>query len=387
MNTLDLMLVAASIAAAVGGHRLGFVARVSSWAGMALGLVVAARLLPGLLESLEGGEPSRLLFVAIGTLVGGAFIGQALGLLVGSRLHFAIPAGSARRVDRAAGAVAGVIGVVFAFWLLLPAMAEVRGWSAEQSRSSTLAQVVDDLLPQPPDTLAALGRLVGDGQFPRVFDALQRAPEVGPPPEDLPVAPTVLDQVRPSVVQVRGVACRRVQEGSGWVVAPDLVVTNAHVVAGEPESVVERDDGVEVVASVVAFDPARDLAILRAPGLDRAPLPLGGADVGTQGAVFGFPGGGGLRIAPFEVGRVVSATGTDIYDRARTERQVLVLASALAPGDSGGALVDPAGRVVGVAFAIAPDRPGVSYALTNAELEAVLAHDLASAADTGPCLR
>lgn len=387
MNTLDLLLLGAALAAAIGGHRLGFLARVASWAGMAAGIVVAVRSLPWLIRSLENAEPPRLLFVAMGTLVGAAFLGQALGLLIGSRLHVAIPPGPGRRVDRAAGAAAGVAGVVLALWLLLPTMADVRGWFAEQTRTSTVARVVDTWMPEPPDALAALRGLVGDAQFPRVFEALQPAPELGPPPVDSGLSPEVQARVRPSTVQIRGVACRRIQEGSGFVVGADLVVTNAHVVAGEPEAMVQREDGSEVSARVVAFDHRRDLAVLRAPGLDRAPLPIGDTDVGGRGAVFGHPGGGPMRLAAFEVGRRVTATGMDIYDRERVERDVLVLAAALAPGDSGGALIDPQGRVVGVAFAIAPDRAGVAYALSTAELRAVLTGDLATPVGAGACLR
>lgn len=182
-------------------------------------------------------------------------------------------------------------------------------------------------------------------------------------------------------------ACRRVQEGSGFVVGPGLIATNAHVVAGEDETIVQRTDGTEVTATVVAFDPRRDLAVLSAPGLDRVPLRRADVEEGAIGAVFGHPGGGELRAAPYSVGRTVAATGTDIYDEERTERQVLILSSSLAPGDSGAALIDPEGRVVGVAFAIAPDKPGVAYALDIEELEAVLAGDLSRPVDTGPCLQ
>jgi S1-C subfamily serine protease len=102
--------------------------------------------------------------------------------------------------------------------------------------------------------------------------------------------------------------------------------------------------------------------------------------------VFGHPGGGPLRIAPFQVGEEVQASGRDIYDRNRTERDVLILSASLAPGDSGAALIDGAGTVVGVAFAIAPDKPGVAYALSMDELNEVLTGDLTSEKDTGPCL-
>lgn len=374
------------VGAALGGYRLGFLTRVASWVGMVLGVAVGAQLLPPVLRSLEEASAAQLLFVTIGILLGTAFVGQALGLLVGSRLHATLPGATVRSADRTAGAVAGVVGVVVGIWVLLPLMADVPGWFASQARSSTVARFVDQRFPDPPDTVDTLRRLVGEDQFPRVFDALERAPDLGPPPTSTHIPQPVVDAVVPSTVKVQGVACRRIQEGSGFVVGPGLVVTNAHVVAGEDETVVQRSDGSEVRASVVAFDPNRDLAILSAADLDRAALPRGDIDEGGVGAVFGHPGGGPLRAAPFQVGDAVSATGTDIYDRNRTEREVLILSSALRPGDSGSALVDPSGAVVGVAFAIAPDRPGVAYALAIEELEAVLASDLSRPVDTGPCL-
>lgn len=353
---------------------------------MVLGVTIGAKVLPPVLRSLEEASAAQLLFVTIGILLGTAFVGQALGLLVGGRLHATLPGATVRSADRAAGAVAGVIGVLVGIWLLLPLMADVPGWFATQARSSSVARFVDDRFPDPPDTVDTLRRLVGEDQFPRVFDALERAPDLGPPPTSTNIPQPVVDAVVPSTVKVQGVACRRIQEGSGFVVGPGLVVTNAHVVAGEDETVVQRSDGSEVRARVVAFDPNRDLAILSAGDLGRPALPRGDIGDGGVGAVFGHPGGGPLRAAPFQVGDGVTATGTDIYDRNRTEREVLILSSALRPGDSGAALVDPSGAVVGVAFAIAPDRPGVAYALAMEELEAVLAGDLSRPVDTGPCL-
>jgi S1-C subfamily serine protease len=266
-------------------------------------------------------------------------------------------------------------------------MADVPGWFATQSRSSTIARLVDERFPPAPDTMTTLRRLVGGDQFPRVFAALQPAPDLGPPPSVTGIEQAVVDAVVPSTVKIEGVACRRVQDGSGWVVGPDLVVTNAHVVAGESETIVQRSDGSEVRARVVAFDPRRDIAVLRANGLNRQPLTLVDVAEGARGAVFGHPGGGSLVASPFEVGRKITATGTDIYDRERTERKVLILSSNLAPGDSGGSLIDPQGRVVGMAFAIAPDKPGVAYALDPAEIRPVLAGELSQPVDTGPCLR
>ena len=385
MNTLDSLVLLLAVSAALGGYRLGFLARSASWIGLVLGGALGALVGEALLERFPELSEDQAFWIFIGALLGLAFVGQASGLLLGRLLHVALPVGGARQVDRVAGAAAGVVGVVLALWLVLPVIAEKNGWFAAQSRTSAIAELVDERLPEPPNT--ALRRFVNEGRFPRVFDALEPAPDLGPPPAASGLSQDVVDAVVPSTVKVQGTACRRIQEGSGFVVGDGLVVTNAHVVAGETDTVLERSDGSEVDAAVVAFDPDRDLAVLTAPDLDRPALALGDGTTGDVGAVFGHPGGGPLRIAPFQVGREVRATGTDIYDAARTERQVLILAAELRPGDSGAALVGPAGEVLGVAFAVAPDRSGVAYALDLSEVRAILAGDLSTEVDTGPCLR
>ena len=383
MNLLDLLIVALGVSAGIGGYRLGLVARALSWAGMALGFVIAARFLPDVVGAVEG-DPNGRLLVAVGFLLAGAFAGQALGLLLGSRAHLALPPGG-RPLDRSAGAVVGVIGVLVAVWLLIPAMGDVPGEMARQARGSRIARFIATTAPAPPDTLKALRGLVGETNFPQVFPGLHRAPDLGPPPAESGLSEATLERVVASTVRIEGEACGRIQEGSGFVVEPGIVVTNAHVVAGEPRSSVVTRDGRRVPATVVVFDPDRDLAVLETD-LAAAPLPVGEGEVGTRGAVLGYPGGGPLEVSPFDVRDKVNATGRDLYDRSATRRRVLVLAAELRPGDSGAALVDPEGTVVGVAFAIAPDQPGTSYALDTSELRAVLDTPRAAEADTGGCL-
>lgn len=389
MNLLDLVIVAAAAAAAAGGWRLGFLARVVSWVGLALGLVVAARFLPAAVRSFEGPDPTSKLMIAGVVLLGGAFVGQGLGLLIGSSLRKIVPLGPVRIVDSAVGALVGSLGVVVSVWLLLPAIADVPGTVARQARTSAIARQLDERLPAPPDTLKALRRVVGDTNFPKVFEALRPAPVTGPPPASTGVPQPVLDRVALSTVKVAGVACSRTQEGSGFSAAPDTVVTNAHVVAGHRpgRTSVERPDGKTFAATVVVFDPERDLAVLRVPGLGQAPLAVDGGGVGDRGAVMGHPGGQAqLRIAPAAIRQQVDAVGRDLYDDRSTRRDVFILAAALRPGDSGAALVNQDGQVMGVAFAIAPDQPGTAYAVTSKELRAVLAVPRGNAVSAGPCL-
>lgn len=390
MSLLDLLIVVSAGAAALGGWRLGFLARVVSWVGLALGLMVAARFLPAAVRTFEGPDPTAKLAIAGGVLLGGAFLGQGLGLLAGSSLRRFVPLGPLRIVDSAVGACVGVLGVLVMMWLLLPAIADVPGTVAREARSSSIARFLDHKLPAPPDTLKALRRVVGETNFPKVFERLRPAPETGPPPASTGIDPAVLDAVAASTVKVAGQACSRTQEGSGFSAAPDTVVTNAHVVAGHQpgRTSVERPDGRTFSATVVVFDAARDLAVLRVPGLDQAPLRVGEGKEGDEGAVMGHPGGQEqLRIAPAAIRQRVDAVGRDLYDSRTTQRDVFILAAALRPGDSGAALVNKAGQVMGVAFAIAPDQPGTAYALSHKELKAVLSVPRgAGAVSAGPCL-
>jgi S1-C subfamily serine protease len=383
MDTLDLVVMTIAVIAAIGGYRIGFVARSASWAGMAVGILLAIKVLPTLTASEADGR--RVLLLGLVVVFAGAILGQVLGLVVGAQLRTVIPRGNAQTVDRIGGAAAGAVGVMIAYWFLLPILAQTPQWPAQQARNSAIASFIQDHFPDAPDTSQALQRALG----PRVFEGFGPAPDIGAPPAASGLSPELAKQVEKSTVKVEAPACSRIQEGSGSVIGPELVATNAHVVAGSNKPTVLRDDdGKQLDATVVAFDPDRDVAILHVPGIDRPVLPMGDGAFGARGigAVFGHPLGGSLKLSPFEVAQSVDARGFDIYDEHRTTRHVFVLSSDLAPGDSGGALIDSGGKLEGVAFAIAPDEPHVGYALTLEELQPVLAGDLSQPVGTGPCV-
>jgi S1-C subfamily serine protease len=392
VNLFDLVIVVAVIGAAVGGYRLGFLARVTSWIGLGIGLYVAARFLPRIVNALLVSDSAGRLLLAAGVLIGGAFVGQALGLLAGGRLHSALPYGALRDVDRGVGAGVGMLGVVMAIWLLLPAMSVVPGWPSHAATHSTISQWVSAHLPRPPNALQTLRRLVGDNTFPQVFSALHQGESLGTPPFSSGLSPAVTTRVMAATVKVEGEACNRIQDGSGFAVAPDTIVTNAHVVAGEPKGkthvqVSTPTGNRTLAATVVLFDPDVDLAILRVDRLGEFPLAITSGGLGDVGAVFGHPGGEDrVVIAPARVSRDVTAIGRDLYDNHETKRDVFVLAATLHPGDSGGPLVNATGSVIGVAFAIAPDQSGTAYALTSKELLAELDRPQSIRASTGACL-
>ena len=390
MSFLDLVLLGAIVLAVLGGYRLGFITRVVSWIGLAAGLALAVWLLPKFLDQLDSTNHGLVLVLSIGLLLVGATLGQALGFVVGGRLTPRRRDGAFGVVDRVLGAIAGLAGVIIILWLVIPVFVATPGWLATQTSNSWIARTVDNSLPPAPDAMQALRSVIGDGSFPDVFDALRPTPNLGTPPASTGLTLETAALVARSVVKIEGPACNKLQDGSGFVVADGLIATNAHVVAGERSTTVIRDDGRRFEGSVVAFDPARDLAVVRVGGFDRPALPLAtGASTsldGATGGVFGHPGGEPLRIAPFKVARVITATGRDIYGSNRTERKVLELSAALRPGDSGSAVANAQGVVVGVAFAIARDVDNVAYALAPSEVQAVLATVNASAVSTGSCV-
>jgi S1-C subfamily serine protease len=393
MNLLDAIILVALAGAAIGGYRLGFLARVTSWIGLGIGLYVAARSLPsvvGLLSD-DAGSTTRLLLAAV-ILVGGAFVGQALGIVAGSKLRTVLPLGPLRTADHIVGAFVGALGVIISVWFLLPAMSEVRGDVARLARTSRMAGFIDAALPQPPPAMRSLRGLVENSGFPKVFEGLTRAPAAGPPPASSGLPADVLARVSASTVKIEGRACSRIQDGSGFVTSTDTVVTNAHVVAGDGSPIYAiRPDGKKVKMFVSVMDTDRDIAVLKAPGgdlgLKALPIVTKTVSEGVTGAVLGHPGGQDpLEVAPSQVSRRVDAIGRDLYDRHPIRRDVFIMASSLAPGYSGGPFVTVNGEVAGVAFAIAPDRENVAYALTDVELRKALVQDRGAEVQTGKCL-
>lgn len=362
---------------------------MASWVGLIVGVGVAVLLAPRILEAVEQNtDPQLRALISVGVFVVMASLGATIGEIAGVSLRRLIPPGPARSVDRGVGTVAAGLSVLALLWLLIPALSEVPGKLSSQVRNSTIAQAVDRAAPNAPGPLQALRNLVQEADFPRVFEALGPSPGSGPPPEASGLSAEVEARVSASTVRISGPACGRVLEGSGFSPEPGIIVTNAHVVAGVDRPTVQRPDGARIRARVVVFDPNRDLAVLEVDNLRQNPLPIGTPEVGGTGAVFGHPGGQvQLEISPARIEQRVNALGRNIYNSPGARRDVLVLAAELRPGDSGGALVDTDGAVVGVAFAIAPDAPNTAYALHASELREVLDVPRAGPVSTGPCIR
>jgi S1-C subfamily serine protease len=245
----------------------------------------------------------------------------------------------------------------------VPASASPRG---ERLSHQPVSPVLVDL----PDLLS---RLLTPGQ-PLMSDGAPALP------------PDVLARVASSTVRVTGVACNARLFGSGFAAEPGVVVTAAHVVAGVTTPEILLNNGRRARAEVVAFDPRSDLAVLRAGSVSLTPLPLAGARVGDEGAVFGHPGGQrAVEVSPARFLARGVATTRDIYDEERVRREVVVLGARLQPAESGGPVVDRSGAVVGVAYGVALNRPATVFAVAAGEVSRLLSQAAAAPVSTGRC--
>ncbi|MBW3668678.1 MAG: MarP family serine protease [Actinobacteria bacterium] len=373
MNLLDLVIVVLLLLAVSAGYQMGFVRRVAGWIGFAIGAVVGWRLSEAAARAFEGGTPAIRVMAAAAVVLTVGSMGGAIGEAVGRVVRRAVPRGPARAVDSAAGGVAGLAAVLAGVWLAFPVLANIPGGIAREAHTSAIVGFVRDIAPTtPPQSLQALGDRLAKVRFPDIH-GLQRAPDLGSPPSVATVPDAVVQRVAASTVNVEAFGCGGRHEGSGWTVGQNTVVTNAHVVAGAERVRLRRPDQRLVDATVVVFDDNRDIAVLDAPGLGQSPLPLGNAGTGTNGIVVGYPGGVDRPVvSPAAIRREQPTVGRDIYHRDRVRRQVLFLAARLQRGDSGSPLADAQGRVVGMAFAVAPDRQATAYALDDSEVRATL---------------
>ncbi len=395
-TALDVVLGVVLLLYAVSGFRMGLLVGAFSLVGFLAGGFVGLSLLPRLLEmwpwAAANEVPSRVL------LVGGVFVlalvGQRLLVRVGARLRSRVTAPPARAVDAVLGAAASLLAVALLVWVVADGL---RGATttplARAIGGSRVLQAIDSLVPsQAGNLFAGFREMLAREGFPRVFEGLGREPiaPAAPPSSGIAAAPAVV-KASGSVVKVAGVAeaCQRGQEGSGWVVSRERVVTNAHVVAGIEEPTVQASGSARTLRGrVVVFDPSRDLAVIAVPGLQAPALPLNGdLASGAEAAVAGFPLDGPLRVDPARVRDTVVAVGSDIYGRPGVRREIYSLYTRVEPGNSGGPLITSDGAVAGVVFAKSVDDDQTGYALTMDEARPVLAAapGASTTVSTGAC--
>jgi S1-C subfamily serine protease len=388
MNIVDLVVVILVILSAVHGLRLGAIVQILSYGGFLLGLFLGALLASVTVRSVHGVTGRTL--VSLATMLGVAVLLATIGRVIGTVAFRRVHRGVLGPVDSGLGVVVAVAATLLAAWLVANTLVNSSSLALNSAISqSRILRTVDGLLPAPPSVFSQVQGFLSAEGFPPVFAQLAPA-SAGP--VSLPgnaQLQAAVNRAGPSTVKIVGVGCGQIQEGSGFVVAPGEVVTNAHVIAGIPSPQVEDDTGVHST-TVVLFNPSFDLAILRVVGVADPPLVLDPTDVdrGTQAAVLGYPGGGPFTADPAGVRAQFEAEGRDIYGQGLTVRSVYEIQAVVRPGNSGGPLVEPNGQVIGVVFSRSTTNADVGYALASPGVLAMV-HSVGSsdrAVGTGPCV-
>jgi S1-C subfamily serine protease len=370
VSALDLIIGLLLILSVLGGYRRGALLQACGLVGVVVGLGLGALLAPQLVE-LASGRAARA-GIALGCLLVGATSGNLVGALIGVRLRARIERGPADRADRFGGAALSVGALVLAVWFLALNLANGPfPQLARGIRDSRIVAAIADVMPPPPPLMSALERVAGQLGFPDAFVGLPPVPAAPVDPPTPAAVAAAFDEARPSTVEVLASGCIEgfLNQGSGFVVAPGYVVTNAHVVAGTQGQILAAG-GSRFPATVVLFDPEIDIALLYAPGFHGPALQLAIGEVarGAVGAVLGFPGGGVLQVGPAAVRQALDAVGRDIYGEGEVSRRIYELQATVHRGNSGGPFTLPDGRVAAVVFANSVLDQGVTYAITAGQI-------------------
>jgi S1-C subfamily serine protease len=346
MTGIDWLIVAFTALLAFYGYLQGFVVGVTSLVGFALGAFIGTRVGPLLLPNGSHSQYAPLFGLLGALLAGGVLASGFEGVGLRARSVLRLP--GLRAVDGLLGAaLTACVGLGIA-WIVGAVALDSAGspslrTSLERSR---ILRGLDELLPPSGPILHALARI---DPLPSVNGPAANVP---PPTRGIVATPGVR-RSGSSVLRVLGTACGVGIEGSGWVAAPDLVVTNAHVVAGETDTVVQADGQPPGLgANVIDFDPQDDIAILRVPGLKARPLPMAArAPAGRAAAILGYPEDGPFTAVPGRVGATETVRTEDAYGNGPVVRSVTSLRGRVEPGNSGGPLIDASGDVLAMVFA------------------------------------
>ena len=365
LTVVDWVALGIVALAALGGLRRGLVSSAFSLAGLALGAYAGSRAAPHLLHG-GAGSPWTPLIGLVGAVVGAVLL-QAFANFVGSFVRGGLRLTPFRVLDSLGGLVLGAVTGLAFVWVAASVALLVPGQSRLRTavQQSGLVRRLDDVVP-PRTILHLLARI---DPIPSI---------TGPAaPSEPPSAGVLADQTirgaSTRVVKILGTACGIGVEGSGWFAKRDLVVTAAHVVAGEHGTVVQLPDGTGLhPARVVAYDPHNDVAVLRVSGATAAPLRLVNPRPDEAVAILGYPENGPLTATPGRIGKTAAVLTDDAYGNGPVTRTITAVAGSVRHGNSGGPAIDRSGAVESTIFAArvgAPSGYGVPASVVRRALD------------------
>jgi len=388
MNLIDLLIILLALASLARGRHIGLVRQVGSTLGFVAGLFLGSWASSLALSHINGSTDrtiASLLFV-----LAGGFLCMTLGEIGGIWLKLKlIHNHPLDRLDGWFGSAVAVVTIVFAFWLGASILVLGPSGSLQQElKGSRILSALNTRLPAATTLLGSLNKLIDPNGFPEVFRGLEPNPSGTAKLPSLGSFDPVVAAAEPSVVKVAGTGCGGIVEGSGFVIAPGEIVTNAHVVAGVASPKVIDDNGIHNT-QVVWFDANVDLAVLRTSHLAGKPLAIDTTEQpsNTPGVVLGYPGGGDFNAQAAAIIDRFTALGRNIYGRGSTSRDVYSVKAHVIPGNSGGPLIGADGHVLGIVFATSTTYNDVGYALTGHQVagELATAERSTTTVKTGAC--
>jgi S1-C subfamily serine protease len=380
VTLLDLLAVAWIAFSCFQGARRGLVSNALSLIGFAIGAVIGSRLAPHLLAA--GAASPWLPLATMGAALVMGLAAQALAGTAAGQIRHHVLRGPLETMDTAGGLLVGAIFGVALVWLaaVVAVQQPVLGLRSDVQRSEIMPALLKAV---PASTvLSALAQFDPLPVIPSLADRSLPAPTPGAVPATI---------ARRSVVKVEGEACGLVIQGSGWAIAPNLIVTNAHVVAGEkPGQTYVQEwnnrDG-QMKGTVVAISSDDDIAVIRVPGLAMRPLAMARHDpAGGNVALIGYPENGGLTVSAGRAGQPVTVITPDVYGDNVHARTVVPLRGSLRHGDSGGAVVNSSGRVVGMMFAADTHGEG-GFGVPIGAIQSLIADGVNRPVSTGGCVK
>jgi S1-C subfamily serine protease len=375
VNYLDLIIVLAAAAYGFSGYRSGAVVGALSMGGFFAGAVIGAQIAGPIGSHLASG--SAQVPVAIICVLLLAMIGQLLGAWGGGYLRSRYVHERGKRLDAGVGSVLGVLSVLVVAWMVaVPLASSPYPTLASAASHSTIVRAVDDVMPQSVRSLySRLRSFLDRSGFPPVFGDLPNTSIVNVAPPDSKLSPAVQRTVAKAAKSIFKVyseapSCGRGIEGSGFVYAPQHIITNAHVVAGASQVSISIGAHQLLTAHVVLYDPQRDVAVLDVPGLKAPVLHFAAktASAGAPAVVLGYPEDGPFTIRSARVRELRTVSGSNIYGHDNIQRAVYVIRAIVRSGNSGGPLLSDSGSVLGIVFATDLRSSQTGYVLTAGEV-------------------
>lgn len=390
LTVLDIVLILALLSYLIYGFRNGFLVTVGGLVGFAAGAIAAFFAVP-LVSTFVEDSGWRLTAIIAAAVVLMA-LGHGLGTMVGRQLRGVVRIRPLRAVDRLVGGALNLVVSALVMSMLAFSVSSLGvPVVSQQLAESKVIRFIDGLTPTPVKaTMAELRSTVIGNGIPTLLEGLDQGQAVQVP--NTSTNTPALNKAAQSVLRIAGTAyeCGQNQTGSGFVVSEDRVVTNAHVVAGVSQPVVEMPDGGAMPGRVVYFDTRRDLAVLAVDNLPSQPLQLS-RDLpgGSQAAFAGYPHGGPFQSKPATVQDIATVLVPDIYGNNPSPEDIYRLAGDVQPGNSGGPLLTTDGQVAGVVFAKATSDAEVGFAITMGDLDPVAeqAPSLSSPVSSGQCIK